>query len=386
MLDLSYNELLGALAFVLAGLIVYVLTPFMAGFAHRVGVVDEPGDERRMHLTATPLLGGLVLYLAVLVTVLLLVPFDGTIKAILVGGTVITAVGLIDDLVEIRPLVKFAGQLLAIAAALLFDVRMHTLSFPFVDDALHLPAWASIVITVLWFAAIINMVNFIDGLDGLAAGICAISAVTFGVIAFSLGRNTTGMVAVTLAGSTLSFLRFNFHPASIFMGDAGSMFLGFVLGVLSVQGVMKSTATVALILPLLVLGVPFVDLFLIVFRRVRRRVPFYTAAQDHVHHDLVLVAGFSQRKSVLLLYVWCILLNGTAVAMAQRSWPATAALGAASLLLTGFIARLLRRYRRAAAHSAGAAEAAQTNAPAADDPQEPAASDESLGETRPDSL
>ncbi len=230
---------------------------------------------------------------------------------------------------------------------------------------MHLPLAVSIVITVLWFAAIINMVNFIDGLDGLAAGICAISAVTFGVIAFSLHRPDTGIVALVLAGATLSFLRFNFHPASIFMGDAGSMFLGFVLGVLSVQGVMKSTATVALILPLLVLGVPFIDLFLIVFRRVRRRVPFYSAGQDHVHHDLVLVAGFSQRKSVLLLYGWCILLNGTAVAMAFLFVPGTVVLGAASVLLTIFLGRLLRRYRQqSAAAEAGQAADRRTVPPA----------------------
>jgi UDP-GlcNAc:undecaprenyl-phosphate GlcNAc-1-phosphate transferase len=251
--------------------------------------------------------------------------------------------------VQIRPLVKFIGQLAAIAVALGFDVRMTRFSLPFVRGSAQLPLAVSVVVTLLWFAAIVNMVNFIDGLDGLAAGVCSISALTFGVIAFSLGRVDTGIVAVTLAGAALSFLRFNFHPASIFMGDTGSMFLGYVLGVLSVQGVMKSTATVALILPLLVLGVPFIDLFLIVFRRFRKRVPFYAAAQDHVHHDLVLVAGFSQRKSVLLLWGWCLLLNGTAVAMAEKSREATIALGAASVLATVFIARLLQRYRQAAA-------------------------------------
>ena len=361
MLNLSLTQLTGALAFVAAGFIVYVLTPFTATLAGRLGVVDAPGDERRIHVTSTPLLGGLVIYLAVTVSMVLLAPWGETVKAILVGGSVITVVGLIDDLIDMNPLVKFFGQLAAIGASIALSVRMDSLSFPFRDDTLHLPLAASIVITVLWFAAIINMVNFIDGLDGLAAGICAISAVTFGVIAFSLHRPDTGIVALVLAGATLSFLRFNFHPASIFMGDTGSMFLGFVLGVLSVQGVMKSTATVALILPLLVLGVPFIDLFLIVFRRVRRRVPFYAPGRDHVHHDLVLVAGFSQRKSVLLLYMWCILLNGTAVAMAFHVLLGTAVLGAASVLLTIFLGRLLRRYRQLGA----AAEAARAAAPGA---------------------
>jgi UDP-GlcNAc:undecaprenyl-phosphate GlcNAc-1-phosphate transferase len=307
--------------------------------------VDAPGDARRIHVASTPLLGGLVIYLAVALTILLLAPWGSTVKAILAGGTVITVVGLVDDLIDMNPLVKFLGQLAAIGICIGFSVRMDSLSFPFRDDTLHLPLGAAIAITVLWFAAIINMVNFIDGLDGLAAGIGSISSITFGVIAFSLNRPDTGIVALVLAGATLSFLRFNFHPASIFMGDAGSMFLGLVLGVLSVQGIMKSTATVALILPLLVLGVPFMDLFLIVFRRFRRRVPFYSAGQDHMHHDLVLVAGFSQRKSVLLLYVWCVLLNGTAVAMAFRCLPGTAILGAASILLTVFLGRMLRRYR-----------------------------------------
>lgn len=344
MLNLSVTQLTGALAFVAAGFIVYVLTPFTAAFADRVGVVDAPGDERRIHVTSTPLLGGLVIYLAVTVSMVLLAPWGSTVKAILVGGSIIAVVGLIDDLIDMNPLIKFFGQLAAIGTCIAFSVRMDSLSFPFAST--HLPMAASVVITVLWFAAIINVVNFIDGLDGLAAGICAISAVTFGIIAFSLHRPDTGIVALVLAGATLSFLRFNFHPASIFMGDAGSMFLGYVLGVLSVQGVMKSTATVALILPLLVLGVPFIDLFLIVFRRVRRRVPFYSPGQDHVHHDLVLVAGFSQRKSVLLLYIWCILLNGTAVAMAFRFLPGTVVLGSASVLLTVSLGRLLQHYRR----------------------------------------
>ena len=188
MLHLTYTELLGVLAFVLAGLVVYVLTPFMASFAHHVGVVDDPVEERRMHLTATPLLGGLVLYLAVVVSVILLLPFNGSVRALISGGTAIALVGLVDDLKEIRPSLKFAGQLAATGLALLFNVRMETLSLPFLEGSIHLPLWASIIVTLLWFVAIINMVNFIDGLDGLAAGVCAISSITFGIIAFSLGR------------------------------------------------------------------------------------------------------------------------------------------------------------------------------------------------------
>jgi len=344
--DATFAQLLSVLAFVLAGFIVYVLTPIMAALATRMGAVSIPMDERRMHRAAMPMLGGLGMYLAVVVTVVLTVPWGDTVMAIITGGTIITAVGLVDDYIEIRPLLKFAGQLAAIAGALVFGVRMTTLSLPFWDGYLTLPLWASYLVTVVWLAAIINMVNFIDGLDGLAAGVCAISSLGFGLIAFSLGRTDTAIVAFALAGATLAFVRFNFYPATIFMGDAGAMFLGFVLGVISLQGVMKSSATVALILPLLVLGVPFVDLFLIVLRRLWHRVPFYRPGRDHMHHELVLVAGLSQRKSVLLLWGWCILLNGTAIAMSQQWTVATAVLGAAAAISTALLARILVRSRR----------------------------------------
>jgi hypothetical protein len=194
-------------------------------------------------------------------------------------------------------------------------------------------------------AMIINMVNFIDGLDGLAAGVCGISALTFCIISLSTTFPAAGVIAAILAGATFAFLRFNFHPASIFMGDAGSMLLGFVLACLSVQSVMKGTAAIALVLPLLVLGVPFVDLFLIVWRRWRRGVPFYSPGQDHVHHDLVLVHGFSQRKSVLLLYSWCVMLSGLAIAIQRESPWGKIVLGVGATVATVYMLQLLSRYR-----------------------------------------
>ena len=262
-----------------------------------------------MHELATPLLGGLAMYLGVA---------DpgrcsscrstGRVWGIIGGATIVVAVGLFDDLYELEPIVKFIGQLLAIGVAIYFDIA---------HDAHRRPvhrhhrgtcrASSPSSSPAFWMAMIINMVNFIDGLDGLAAGVCGISALTFAIISLATNFPAMGVLAAVLAGATFAFLRFNFHPASIFMGDAGSMLLGFVLACISVQSVMKGTAAVALVLPLLVLGVPFVDLFLIVWRRWRRGVPFYSAGQDHVHHDLVLVHGFSQRKSVLLLYRWCVL-------------------------------------------------------------------------------
>jgi UDP-GlcNAc:undecaprenyl-phosphate GlcNAc-1-phosphate transferase len=346
------------LGFLLAAAIVYLLTPIVTRVAHWSGAVDRPADARRMHVLATPLLGGLAIYFGVLLPVLTLVKIDNTTKGIVIGGTIVTIVGLIDDLVDIRPLVKFAGQLVAVAVAIGFDLRVTRLGIPFTGHVLHLPYTISVAFTVLWIVTIINMVNFIDGLDGLAAGVCAISSLTFSVIAISIDRSSGAVIAAVLAGATFAFLRFNFHPASIFMGDAGSMLLGYVLGVLSVQSLVKGAATVALLLPLLVLGIPFFDLFLVVFRRWRRGVPFYSPGQDHVHHDLVLVAGFSQRKSVLLLYGWCLLLNGLALAMKQKSLVAIIVLGLASAVATAYMARLLGRYRHTMPRRATAAVAA----------------------------
>jgi UDP-GlcNAc:undecaprenyl-phosphate GlcNAc-1-phosphate transferase len=317
----------------------------MARVARRTGVVDRPIDARRMHARVTPLLGGLAIYLGVMIPTLVLVKKDPATKAILVGGTIVAVVGVIDDFFEIKPVLKFAGQIAAIAALLAFGLRIDHLSVPLTGVTVTLHPAIAIPLTVLWVATIINMVNFIDGLDGLAAGVCAISALTFAAIALSLDRGTTGVAAAILAGAAFAFLRFNFYPASIFMGDAGSMLLGYVLAVISIQGVLKGAATVALIFPLLVLGVPFADLFLVVFRRLRKGVPIYSPGRDHVHHDLVLVAGFSQRTSVLLLYGWCLVLNGLALAMRFRAIAAIVVLGLASLAATASMARLLLRYR-----------------------------------------
>ena len=317
----------------------------MAVLARRTGVVDRPVDARRMHRRVTPLLGGLAIYLGVMVPTAVLVQKDAATKAILVGGTIVAVVGVLDDYAEINWALKLAGQVAAIVAMLAFGLRIDHLSVPLTSLTVTLQPAISVPLTMLWVATIINMVNFIDGLDGLAAGVCAISALTFAVIALSLGRGTTGIAAAVLAGAAFAFLRFNFYPASIFMGDAGAMLLGYVLAVISIQGVLKGAATVALIFPLLVLGVPFADLFLVVFRRLRRGVPVYTSGRDHVHHDLVLVAGFSQRTSVLLLYGWCLLLNGLALAMRFRDIPAVVVLGIASLAATVSMARLLLRYR-----------------------------------------
>ncbi len=331
--------------FVVAASLVYLLTPIMGRLAHRTGAVDLPTDGRRMHAQAMPLLGGLGMYLGWLIAVLILVPIDRSVWGVIAGASIVVLIGIFDDLFDLEPLVKFVGQLLAIGVAMYFGICIDRIGIPFTGAILTLSPVLAYLGTAFWMAMIINMVNFIDGLDGLAAGVCGISALTFSIIALTTHFTVMGVIAAALAGTTFAFLRFNFHPASIFMGDAGSMLLGFVLACLSVESVMKGVTAIALVLPLLVLGVPFVDLFLIVWRRWRRGVPFYSPGRDHVHHDLVLVHGFSQRKSVLLLYSWCILLNGLAIAMQRGNRPIILILLFASGVATLYMARLLGSYR-----------------------------------------
>jgi UDP-GlcNAc:undecaprenyl-phosphate GlcNAc-1-phosphate transferase len=196
---------------------------------------------------------------------------------------------------------------------------------------------------VLWIVAIMNMVNFLDGLDGLAAGVCAIAGATFCVIALSLGKPEAAIVSAIVLGAALGFLRHNFYPARIFMGDSGALLLGFVLATVSVQGLLKTAATVALAFPLIVLAVPIIDTSFVVVKRLKYRQPVYLADREHLHHRFVNI-GFSQRRAALYLYAWCVTLAGAALAtrfvpFRERGdwhlWPSVA-VGAIALVAVGY--------------------------------------------------
>jgi UDP-GlcNAc:undecaprenyl-phosphate GlcNAc-1-phosphate transferase len=189
---------------------------------------------------------------------------------------------------------------------------VHRFTFPLVG--VHaLPEWVGIPLTVLWIVAIMNMVNFLDGLDGLAAGVCAISGFTFCVIALSLGRPEPAILAAIVLGACLGFLRHNFYPARIFMGDSGALLLGFTLGALAVQGLLKTAAVATLLFPLLVLAVPIIDTSFVVAKRIKYGQPVYAADQTHLHHRFLNI-GFSERRAALTLWAWCALLAGAALA------------------------------------------------------------------------
>jgi UDP-GlcNAc:undecaprenyl-phosphate GlcNAc-1-phosphate transferase len=268
---------------------------------------------------------------------MLLVPVDRPVWGIIGGATIVVAVGLFDDLYELEPVVKFIGQLLAIGVAIYFGTRMTRIGVPFTDEITwHLPLVASIFVTGFWMAMIINMVNFIDGLDGLAAGVCGISALTFAIISLATNFPAMGVLAAVLAGATFAFLRFNFHPASIFMGDSGSLFVGFILAATALQTHEKSTTAVALLVPIVALGIPIGDTLLAMTRRTVRGQPMFSSDRGHIHHRLM-ARGLSHRATVLALYGITVVLSGVAVALFHSDAQQTVAYAGAVVAIAAML-------------------------------------------------
>ena len=237
---------------------------------------------------------------------------DGPYRGILLGAAVATCVGVVDDFRGLPWWAKLGGQSVAAAIPLGFGVAIDRFTFPFVGIQ-EFPDWVGVPVTFIWIVAIMNMVNFLDGMDGLASGICAIAGSTFAVIALSLGKPEAAILSAIVAGACFGFLRHNFYPARIFMGDSGALLLGFTLATLSIQGLLKTAATVALFFPLLVLAIPIVDTSFVLAKRLKYGRPLHEADRTHLHHRFANI-GFSQRRAALYMYVWCAMLAGAALA------------------------------------------------------------------------
>jgi UDP-GlcNAc:undecaprenyl-phosphate GlcNAc-1-phosphate transferase len=305
------TELDAVFAFLVACAVAAGVTPLVARLALRIGAVDEP-RERGLAARVTPLLGGLAILAGVLVASAIWLPITEETRGILLGAGLIAAVGAIDDVVDLPPQWKLLGQVVAAVIPVVAGVKVENITFPFLG-ALQFGDVGG-VLTVIGLVALMNVVNFSDGVDGLAAGVCAISAVAFSIIAFDLGRTGAGVLAAIIAGAALGFLFHNFHPASIFMGDCGALLLGFLLGCAAIQGSLKTNALIALVGPLAILAVPFLDTSFVIARRLKYRRAPWSADAQHFHHRFSRI-GFSQRRTVLYLYAWTVLLAGLAVAM-----------------------------------------------------------------------
>ena len=330
---------------------VLLLTPVIRALAVRFGAVDVP-EDRKVHEKPTPTLGGVAIYASMMIGigVYLLIskhPFSADLLGIILGATIIVIFGAIDDVRPLGPLVKLFGQILAAGVLVIMGVQIQNIHIPGAA-VVSLSPELSVIISLIWVVAFINIINLIDGLDGLAAGITCIAAASMFYYATQTGVGGTyvdaALVSIVMAGGTLGFLRYNFNPASIFMGDSGSMLLGFMLGAVTIQGVLKSIAAAALLIPLLALAIPILDTGMAIVRRAFRGQPISHADKEHIHHRL-LNLGHSQRQAVLLLYFWTALLCGTSLAVKFAAtnkvlWVALA-LAIGGFALTGF-PRLVR--------------------------------------------
>ena len=298
-------------AFALALSIAWITTPVAGRFAWRLGAIDRP-RERGLHNIPTPRLGGVAILMAVLAAGLVFLDPTSETRAILGGALVIAVVGALDDVLELTADVKLLGQVLAAVVPVAVGVRVEDFTVPFIGYVnlgdLSYPA------TVAGIVAVMNIANFIDGVDGLAAGICTIAAITFGVIALSLDRTSAGILAAITAGAALGYLRHGFHPATIFLGDSGSNLLGYLLAVIAVQGALKTNAVIALVFPLIVLAVPILDSGFVIAKRIKYGKPIYKADSWHFHHRFANI-GFSQRRTVVYLYAWSSVLAALALAL-----------------------------------------------------------------------
>lgn len=281
-----------------------------------IGAVDKP-NSRKVHRGVMPRLGGLALYLGFVVAVLLTQPLTSQVLGLLIGGTLIVLVGIADDLWDVPPVLKLLGQVVAASILVAFNIKVDFITNP-VSHGLIPLGLLSVPVTVFWVIAITNAINLIDGLDGLAAGVAAIAALTLAVVAWTQGQMLVVILALILAAGIFGFLKYNFNPASIFMGDTGSMFLGFNLGALAIMGVTKVTTLIALFIPVLVLGIPIFDTLFAIIRRYGNNQPIFQADKEHLHHRL-LALGLTHRQTVLAIYGLNLLLSGSAFLLTRMT-------------------------------------------------------------------
>ncbi|MBN2026933.1 MAG: undecaprenyl/decaprenyl-phosphate alpha-N-acetylglucosaminyl 1-phosphate transferase [Actinobacteria bacterium] len=324
------------LAFAVSLVLVLVLTPQARRLAMWLGAVDMPHD-RKVHENPTPTLGGVAIFLAVIISLLLskivvsyssaMAKPQGMVDAlssyqllgIILAATFIAVLGAIDDMRHLSPWMKLAGQVMAALVLVSFGVEISTIALPRgnVIDLTASPI-LSILLTVVWMVAFTNIINLIDGLDGLAAGIAFISAGAFFFYGSRVGADPNTLQAMVISaavgGACLGFLRYNFNPANIFMGDSGAQFLGFILGAISIQGILKRTAVATLFTPIIILAVPIMDTGLAILRRARKGRPFHYADKEHIHHRLLYI-GHTQRQAVLIIYLWTAILTGIALSL-----------------------------------------------------------------------
>lgn len=303
------------IAFVAALITVLTLTPLVIKFAIWFGAIDKP-NERKVHEKIMPRLGGLAIFIGVIAGYIAGGLYNEKINTISVGAILIIIIGMLDDKYELSAKTKFAGQLIVAAMILASGLKIDFVAIPYFDR-IELGLW-SYPITIFWIVAITNAINLIDGLDGLSAGVSAIGIATIGIMALLAGKVLIFTLSLILLGSIIGFLFYNFHPAKIFMGDTGALFLGYAISILSLLGLYKSVTLFTFLVPVIILGVPVFDTTFAIIRRIANNKPISAPDKSHLHHRL-LALGLSHRKTVLAIYAFGILFSASAVLLSRST-------------------------------------------------------------------
>lgn len=323
----------------ISAVISLLATPLVKKLAVKIGAIDVPKDERRVHKKPIPLLGGLAIYIAFIITIILK---KGSLETselgIILGSTIIVIGGVIDDIKDLKPIVKLSIQIVAALCLIASGVSITILTNPFGGtNGLIYISWLYIPFTVIWVVGITNALNLIDGLDGLAAGVALISTITIFIIAIIHNRSEAAILTSVLGGAIIGFLPYNFNPATIFMGDTGAQLLGFLLAAISMEGTIKSATAFAISVPILAIGLPIYDTIFAMIRRKVNGKPISQADRGHLHHRL-LDLGLSQRQAVIIMYLLSAILGGIAIIAMQISTVRSYFLMASVITIIVFVA------------------------------------------------
>jgi UDP-GlcNAc:undecaprenyl-phosphate/decaprenyl-phosphate GlcNAc-1-phosphate transferase len=330
---LSAMAIYGA-AFIIAGIVSLLGTPLLVRLATRLGIVDAAGEERRMHDLPKPRVGGIAVFFGfafalfavlgvAMTSQLRLLPagdqFDAVhrLVGLLFGSLLIVGVGIWDDVMQMRPRNKLVAQIVVASISMLYGFVIPGITIPFDHNPgtnwIDFPLWIGVPVTLLWYVGMMNAINFLDGLDGLLAGVATISSLFLFVIALVHGNPVVALVVIALAGAALGFLPYNFNPARIILGDSGSLFIGYVFATVSVIGASKTAIAIGIAVPLLVLALPVLDTAAAIVRRASSGKRITEADRGHFHHQLIFRFGLNVRQAVLLLYAVCFVLGAVAL-------------------------------------------------------------------------
>ncbi len=304
------------IALITSFITVLIITPFVIKLAHKIGATDKP-NNRKVHEKVMPRLGGLAIFIGCTTGYFAGGLYKEQMTGILLGAFLIILLGILDDILELSAIVKLLGQLIAATLVVSTGLTINVLSVPFLVENFELGIW-SYPISVLWIVAITNAINLIDGLDGLAAGISLIGIATIAFMAGAAGKGLILTLALILIGSIIGFLFYNFHPAKIFMGDTGALFLGYAIAILSLLGLYKSVTLFSFLVPILILGVPIFDTSFAIIRRVVNKKPISAPDKSHLHHR-ILALGLSHRNTVLVIYAFGIIFSICAVVVTETT-------------------------------------------------------------------